>query len=63
MSQCYAVPTTCIAIDRGSGKWNGRSALQSYAVQCESRENGPIVHNEIEKKMKNCPFVTIDVAY
>jgi len=44
------VPTTRIAIDKGSDKWNGRSALQSCAMQCESRENGPIVHNEIEKE-------------
>ena len=58
MLQCYAVPTTRIAIDRGSDKWNGRSALAKLCVQCEGRENGPIVHNEIEK-MKNCPFVTV----
>jgi len=39
-----------IAINRGSDKWNRRSALQSYALKCESWENGPIVHNEIEKE-------------
>jgi len=50
VSQCYAVPTTRIAIDRGSDKWNGKSTLQSYAVQCKSWENGPIVHNEVEKE-------------
>ena len=44
------MPTARIAIDRGSDIWNGRSALQSYAMQCESRENGPIVHNGIEKE-------------
>jgi len=44
------VPTTRIAIDRGSDKWNRRSTLQSCAVQCESRENGPIVHSEVEKE-------------
>jgi len=44
------VLTTRIAIDKGSDKWNGRSTLQSCAVQCESQENGPIVHSGIEKK-------------
>ena len=44
------MPTTFIAIDKGSDKWNGRSALQCYAMQCKSWENGLIVHNGIEEE-------------
>jgi len=44
------VPTTRIAIDRDSDKRNGRSTLQGCVMQCESRENGPIVHNGVERE-------------